>query len=486
MKNRIISTFAATILTALTLPSAMLRADVLFNMPAATSGATILSAYWGPDGSAWDERIWDSFTLATAGDVTELRWRGGYGGQLPGGSRNITDFEISIWATIPAGGQPDVGGMFGGQLLHYLVTDRGQPGNAGETPAGTIGGVAMYDYHSALPRTFRAVAGTQYWVQIIAWQPSFPNWGLARATGGNGSHFARVPAVTGDFTFINAAGDAAFSLIGTPAACTAPVITVNPLPFSACWSYGGPSISLTAAASGGGPFTYRWKLNGSPVYDGPNGGGTGGGALISGATTATLSIAGVSYYHDVGTYTCQISNACGSSTTAGALVDVPYGRDSVTASPASRTLCPGAGTTLIAGFTNLYPSTRGWSRNGVALTDGTTPAGTVISGSATATLSLANFQAADSGSFSCSISNPCGSSSTVPATVTATAGCSPADLPIGGLCPDGIVDGSDYIAFINSFSTGDIITDSLADVNTDGTIDGSDFIEFINAFAVGC
>jgi hypothetical protein len=48
------------------------------------------------------------------------------------------------------------------------------------------------------------------------------------------------------------------------------------------------------------------------------------------------------------------------------------------------------------------------------------------------------------------------------------------------------MDGTDFIAFINSFSIGDTTVDGLADMNGDGTIDGGDFITFINAFALGC
>jgi hypothetical protein len=62
---------------------------------------------------------------------------------------------------------------------------------------------------------------------------------------------------------------------------------------------------------------------------------------------------------------------------------------------------------------------------------------------------------------------------------------------------DGTVDGTDFIAFINSFAIGDASVDSIADVagggnpslpegGPDGTIDGTDFIAFINAFAAGC
>ena len=64
----------------------------------------------------------------------------------------------------------------------------------------------------------------------------------------------------------------------------------------------------------------------------------------------------------------------------------------------------------------------------------------------------------------------------------------------GGIGPDGIVDGLDFIAFINSFSTGDPTIDPLADVagsgndglSPDGIVDGNDFIAFINAFSSGC
>jgi uncharacterized repeat protein (TIGR01451 family) len=62
---------------------------------------------------------------------------------------------------------------------------------------------------------------------------------------------------------------------------------------------------------------------------------------------------------------------------------------------------------------------------------------------------------------------------------------------------DGTPDGSDFIAFINSFGIGDAQIDPAADVagggnpnlpegGPDGTIDGTDFIAFINAFGAGC
>ncbi len=76
-------------------------------------------------------------------------------------------------------------------------------------------------------------------------------------------------------------------------------------------------------------------------------------------------------------------------------------------------------------------------------------------------------------------------------------GCNIADIAGGGpdgRSYDGIVDGADFIAFINSFGIGNRALDPLADIagsgsdglSPDGSIDGSDFIAFINGFAAGC
>ena len=59
---------------------------------------------------------------------------------------------------------------------------------------------------------------------------------------------------------------------------------------------------------------------------------------------------------------------------------------------------------------------------------------------------------------------------------------------------DGIIDGLDFISFINSFAAGDVNADLRADVaggglvglDPGGIIDSTDFIIFINVFAAGC
>ena len=62
---------------------------------------------------------------------------------------------------------------------------------------------------------------------------------------------------------------------------------------------------------------------------------------------------------------------------------------------------------------------------------------------------------------------------------------------------DGIVDGGDFIAFVNSFATGNAVVSGIADLaggsddameggGPDGIVDGGDFVAFINSFAAGC
>jgi len=68
--------------------------------------------------------------------------------------------------------------------------------------------------------------------------------------------------------------------------------------------------------------------------------------------------------------------------------------------------------------------------------------------------------------------------------IIGTIGITPAC--IADVNADGIVDGNDFTAFINSFAAGDITLDPIADVNDDNIVDGNDFVIFINAFGAGC
>lgn len=179
-------------------------AEIVYQQPPLATGAFYESARWGENGSDYDEYVWDSFTLASTRSITEIHWRGGYVNV----ASPITQFEISIWPSIAAGSQPDIGA---GPLVHYFY-----PGNAGQTPAGSSGGTTVYDYGVTLPVPFVATAGVKYWVEILAWQSGFPFWSLQAGSGGNGSHF-RFSEGLAMFHIIT--GDTAFSLVAAPLPC---------------------------------------------------------------------------------------------------------------------------------------------------------------------------------------------------------------------------------------------------------------------------
>ncbi len=179
-----------------------------------------------------------------------------------------------------------------------------------------------------------------------------------------------------------------------------------------------------------------------------------------------------------------------------ARLSVPAALFTVAVTPATSTACIGAATTFIASISGgTGPFSYNWRRDGVPIDATANPS------AATAVLSLPSLLASDAGAYLCIVASGCATVASNTATFTVTPcgsqPCSLADIAGGGetgRVPDGIVDGSDFIAFVNSFSAGDVAIDSLADVagggadglSPDGIIDGSDFIAFINAFAAGC
>jgi hypothetical protein len=164
----------------------------------------------------------------------------------------------------------------------------------------------------------------------------------------------------------------------------------------------------------------------------------------------------------------------------------------VTAAPQDVSACTTASTGFSVTVRGAGPFTYQWRKNTVAINTVANPS------AATATLTLTNVGPADVASYDCIVTNACGSVTSTAASLTLAGKCSVADIagtdsgPIQ--CGDSTVDGTDFIAFINSFGIGDATIDPLADVagggdtgeDPDGTIDGNDFIAFINAFAIGC
>lgn len=210
-------------------------ASVVYTQPPLTNGTLMQSSWWGENGSDWDILTWDNFTLNAAHPITEITWRGGfiYGGTYGG---PVVDFTVAIYPSIAAGSEPDV--------THPPLVSYQTCGNAGQSPAGVFGGTAMYDYHFTLPAPFQAAANTKYWLYICAWQNGIPEWGYAKASGGNGSHFRFVE---GAAMYQVAPGDAAFSLISPDAPTFNISASVEPAGAGAVQGAGAYPANSTAA-----------------------------------------------------------------------------------------------------------------------------------------------------------------------------------------------------------------------------------------------
>src|SRR5207244_3232261 len=139
----------------------------------------------------------------------------------------------------------------------------------------------------------------------------------------------------------------------------------------------GTTATFIVTASGTAP-TYQWKKNGVNLSNGGN---------VSGATTATLTLTGVSQT-DAASYTVGITNAAGgvlSSAASLTVIDPP----STTTQPSSRTNNAGTTATFTVTASGTGPLSYQWRFNG-----------TDISAATSGSLMLGNVQAEDAGDYS--------------------------------------------------------------------------------------
>ncbi len=127
-----------------------------------------------------------------------------------------------------------------------------------------------------------------------------------------------------------------------------------------------------------------------------------------------------------------------------------------------------------------------WRRNGVAISNGTTPGGSVISGANSAALRIDGVSAADQGSYDCVVSNSCGGIVTPAATYTVGVVCDSIDFNGDGAR----FDPADIDAFLSVFSEGPCIPETSIcndiDFNNDGSsFDPCDIDVFLQVFSEG-
>ena len=180
----------------------------VYFQPIDPNGKLILSARLEPDGSDYDEFVWDDFTLAKDGTITAINWYGGYDPLKFGKGGPVMDFTVSIYPSTASGREPAVANL---PLAQYQTS-----GNANETAFDVFNGNQINAYSFDLPTPFIASADVKYWVYIVASQQgSLPDWCFIAGTGGSGNHYTRTSGAGGDIMYRLMPGDVAMTLLGS-------------------------------------------------------------------------------------------------------------------------------------------------------------------------------------------------------------------------------------------------------------------------------
>ena len=245
-------------------------AGIVFEQPHDGSGTLHHSSRYQPNGTDYDQFVWDAFSVPTAQAVTEIRWRGGYNPGWATFAGQVANFHVSIYGSIPGLSQPFLGSGYPHAPATLIAYDTG--GTAGETSAGVFEGVEMFDYHLTLPTPFQAAANTLYWVQVEAeFVSGLPSWGFANGTP-NGSHFRRIPNQA-DYYFQNAPGNAAFGIVTSDGLVYTIAANISPVGGGAVTNTGlypeNSAAPLIAAPNAGYAFV-SWTENGAVVSTNPN------------------------------------------------------------------------------------------------------------------------------------------------------------------------------------------------------------------------
>ncbi len=217
------------------------HASIIYQQPAVAGSGGYVSSSTTPGGSNLEEFVWDSFSTATTMTLREIQWSGVR-------TNAPVDFQISINTIALPGGK---------------VWNTG--GTASEAPTGIPG---VYDYKFTLPAGFILTGSQGYWLQIIGLQAGWPEWQWSTGTGGNGTHTAQVPAVTGNYRFVNTGGDVAFTLLDQATAVVTVTLARSPAAGGTVTGGGtfaaGANVTISAAAATGRDFV-NWTEAGVVV-----------------------------------------------------------------------------------------------------------------------------------------------------------------------------------------------------------------------------
>ncbi|MEY4817205.1 MAG: hypothetical protein RLZZ162_4278, partial [Verrucomicrobiota bacterium] len=220
--------------------------------------------------------------------------------------------------------------------------------------------------------------------------------------------------VTNSIGSVTSAG-AALVITGLP-----PVVATPPASITKA---AGTTAVFTVSATGSPTLAYQWRKGGTNLTNTAN---------ITGATTATLTVANVQA-SDIATYDVVISNGTlPNATSAGAALTVAPAAPTIATSPTNQNAVIGGGTTFTIVATGSAPFTYQWRKGSTAITDGASGNGSTFSGATSATLALANTQLADAGTFDVVVTNAVGTATSTPAVSLTVSAATAAPLVISG------------------------------------------------------
>ncbi len=151
----------------------------------------------------------------------------------------------------------------------------------------------------------------------------------------------------------------------------------------------------------------------------------------------------------------------------------------ISTQPASLSVMCGGPATFVVGAKGLGPFSYQWRRGGQAIT-----------GANSSVFTIPTARGTNAGSYSCVVTNGCGSSTTVNAALTVT-NCCPSDLDdgTGTGTPDGGTDINDLLYFLAAYEAGGNaadLDDGTGSGTPDGCVDINDLLFFLAHYEAGC
>ncbi len=390
-----------------------------------------------------------------------------YGTSTPLDSTNVTSHSVTLTGLTP------------GTLYHYRVISANPSWPTATTSADftfTTSSCALSITQQPGPQV--ACAGGTAVFNVAAgggsltyqWQKySGSTWenlsSGGRISGATTATLTIAGVVTGDVASYRCVVTSTCSVTSNSAALTlaaATTITQQPQPRSAC---PGGTVTFTVAGTGNGGLTYRWQKDGTNLND---------GGTVSGATTATLMISGVSEF-DVGDYRCVVTGGCGSATSNAAAFSLKAAT-TFAQPPQAQVAALGASATFTALATGDGTVAYQWQKGTTNLSNGGR-----ISGATSATLTISGVVRDDAGDYRCIATAGCGVASSTAAALTVS-------LPVWmatDFDADGDVDLSDFGFFQMCFNGPNQTTFAEcgpADFDLDNDVDLADFSVFQRCF----